>query len=167
MLSFRVVEMAPSCSQSDPQKTPETTEEKRKHRNKCDRECHAAETAEHKEHRLNKCRMKDRARHAAHAAAKVVLHSCTPLKGVWPCETTAETPEQREIRRVCMHATCTCSAYPSYINAKARTNQIDCCSSSFHVTACSGLHHNARHSASVYIVLFQGLLQIQCCCYWV
>ena len=28
-------------------------EEKRKHRNKRDRECHAAETAEQKEHRLN------------------------------------------------------------------------------------------------------------------
>ena len=79
--SYRVVEMAPSCSWSDPQRTPETMEEKRKHRNKHDRECHAAETAEQKEHRLNKCRTKDRAKHAAHAAAEIVLHRYTPLNG--------------------------------------------------------------------------------------
>ena len=130
-------------------------------------------TAEQKEHRLNKCRTKDRARHAAHAAAEVVLHRYTLLNGVWPIETTAcwdtRTEGDQITTEECVymqHA----HALPtpcSYISAKAITNQIDCCSSSFHITACSGLPHNARRSASVYIVLFQGLLQIQCCCYWV
>ena len=64
--------MAPSCSRSDPQRTPQTTEEKRKHRIECDRACCAAETADQKEHRLSKPRTKDRARRDSRAAAEVV-----------------------------------------------------------------------------------------------
>ena len=61
------------------------------------------------------------------------------------------------------------STYSSQVTHKCKSdNQPDwLISMSFCVTACSGSSHNEIHSASVYIVLFQGLLQIQCCCYWV
>ena len=43
-----IFDMEPSCSQSDPQITPQTTEEKMKHRNECDRGHYTAETVEHR-----------------------------------------------------------------------------------------------------------------------
>ena len=77
--SLGVVDMVPSYSQSDPRRTPLTTEENRKHRIECDRACHTAETAERKEHRLSKPRKKDRSRRAAHAAVEVVSRSHTQI----------------------------------------------------------------------------------------
>ena len=74
-----VVGMAPSCSQSDPQTTLQTTEKKSKHGIEHDRARRTAETAEQKEHRLSKPRTKDRARRAGHAAAEVVSRSHTQI----------------------------------------------------------------------------------------
>ena len=53
-----VVSMAPSCSQSDLQRTLQTMEKKRKCRVKHDGACHAAETVEQKEHTLSNPRKK-------------------------------------------------------------------------------------------------------------
>ena len=55
----------------------QTTEEKRKHRIECDRAY--AETAEQREHRLSNPRTRDKARHAACAAAEVILCSHTQI----------------------------------------------------------------------------------------
>ena len=67
-----VVDMAPLCSRSDPQRTPQTTEEKRKDRVERDRAHHAAETAEQKEHRLSPEQKILGARRDSRAAAEVV-----------------------------------------------------------------------------------------------
>ena len=62
--------MVPSCSQNDPRRTPQTMEERRKHRTEFDRVYRTAETAEQKEHRVTKLRTKDGARRAGHADAE-------------------------------------------------------------------------------------------------
>ena len=91
----------------------------RRLRNKRDRECCAAETAEQKEHRLNKCWTKDRARQAAHAAAEVVLRSYIPLN---------VRHQNRERSEECVympHAHAPPTQVKLHISAKAITNQID------------------------------------------
>ena len=70
--------MALSCCRSDPQRTPQTTEEKRRHRTECDRACRTVKTAEQKEHRVGKPRTTDKARCAAHAVTEVVSSIATP-----------------------------------------------------------------------------------------
>ena len=126
-----------------------------------------------KKYRLSRSRTKEKARHAAHAAAEVVSREyCSlifrPRPAFWYRKATESLAGPENDLRLLLssltlsqiHATCISSTYPGYISCKCKSNnQPNCCSFPLHPTdallsfmpstACSGSPHNATHSASI------------------